>query len=51
MMLVLRQALGVAIVGFMIGLWGSFALRRYVVTLLYGVTPGDVAAWSPWEPS
>jgi putative ABC transport system permease protein len=42
MMLVLHQALAVAITGLMIGLGASFALRRYLVTLLYGVTPHDV---------
>ncbi len=43
--LVLKQALAITIAGLAAGVWASFALLRYVSTLLYGVTPHDAASF------
>ena len=43
--LVLKQALAITIAGIAAGVWASFALVRYLSTLLYGVTPHDAPSF------
>jgi ABC-type antimicrobial peptide transport system permease subunit len=42
---VLRQGLGLAIVGIVIGLAGAYALSRFIVAILYGTPPTDVVTY------
>ncbi len=41
LIMVLKQGLGVTLVGAGVGLMGALGLSRFVSSLLYGVTPGD----------
>ena len=43
--LVLKQALAITIAGLAAGVWTSFALLRYLSTMLYGVTPHDALSF------
>jgi ABC-type antimicrobial peptide transport system permease subunit len=44
--LVLGHGLKLALIGVVLGLAGAFASTRLMVTLLYGVTPTDVATFA-----
>jgi predicted permease len=44
--LVLKQGLGTAVAGIVIGLAASFALARYLESLLYGVRPHDLPVFA-----
>ena len=44
--LVMKQAVGVAVVGILIGLAGSIWLTRFIGTLLYGVTTRDTTTYA-----
>jgi ABC-type antimicrobial peptide transport system permease subunit len=41
LVLVLKQGMWLALLGEVLGLIGSFALTRFIQTLLFGVTPTD----------
>jgi putative ABC transport system permease protein len=43
--LVIRQAMRLLVVGIAIGLAGSLAATKLLVSLLYGVSPLDIRAW------
>ena len=44
--LVFRQGLTLAAIGIVTGVLGAFALTRLLSTLLYGVTPTDIATFA-----
>jgi len=48
--LILGQGAKLAVVGVIVGLIGAFALTRLMASLLYGVSPRDLATFSvvPW---
>jgi putative ABC transport system permease protein len=39
--LVMKQGLGLVLIGVVIGLAGSLGLMRFLAALLYGIRPGD----------
>ena len=43
--LVLRTAVGLALIGIVSGLIGAFLLTRWMTSLLFGVTPTDAATF------
>jgi putative ABC transport system permease protein len=45
-MLVLRQALAVTVVGIVAGMWAAFALTRYVSSFLYGIGRADLVSYA-----
>jgi putative ABC transport system permease protein len=46
MQLVLRQGLGITLLGITIGMLGAFGLSRLTTSLLYGVTPSDPSTYA-----
>ncbi len=44
--LVVRQGIGLAVLGLAGGLAGAFALSRFLSTQLFGITPTDPATFS-----
>jgi putative ABC transport system permease protein len=50
LLLVLKQGAKLALVGVLVGLIGSFALAHVMASLVFGVTPRDLATFSvvPW---
>ena len=55
--LVLRQTVGVIVLGIALGLGGAAAVTRFLGALLFGVAPTDPASrrptrrrcWAPWR--
>ena len=43
--MVLRQGLGLTVLGLLLGLGGALAVTRYLDSLLFGVTPTDATTF------